>query len=174
MKTFRRSFLGLTAIAAGVVMTSARAQFGGRQRNHGDASSGTSRRGDEQSARAGNPPPEDAIVAVERELPSLRIDLKLSPAQAGLFDSFERDVRDAADAGRLRPRHVAAFRADDGASVPAATIFNTIADDDAQRADATRLARETLKTLFAALSPGQQRQFDRRIIQSLREPLGRS
>jgi hypothetical protein len=156
-------------------MTSARAQFGGRQRNRGDGSSGTSRRGDEQSARTGNPPPpEDAIIAVERELPSLRIDLNLSPAQAALFDSFERDVRDAAEAGRLRPRHVGVVRADDGASVPAATIFNIIADDDAQRADATRLARETLKTLFAALTPEQQRQFDRRIVQSLREPLGRS
>src|SRR5690242_3048284 len=131
MKGCRRSFLGLAAIAASVAMASAHAQFGGR-RNRDDASSGTSRRGDEQSSRTGNPPPEDAIIAIERELPSLRIDLKLSPAQAALFDSFERDVRDAADAGRLRPRHVAAFRSDDGASVPAATIFNTIADDDAQ------------------------------------------
>src|SRR5689334_23025412 len=106
MKASRRWFVALAGIATNAAMTGAAAQFGGRQRNRGDASSGSSGRGDQQAARAANAPPDDAMVAIERELPSLRIDLKLSSEQAPLFDSLERDVRDAADAARLRPRHL--------------------------------------------------------------------
>src|SRR3954454_19892454 len=154
-------------------MTGAHAQFGGRQGSRGEPSMGQSRRG-EQNARPPNPALADPIVAIERELPSLRTDLRLTTEQAALFDSFEREVRDAADAGRLRPRHLTALRADDGSSVAATKVFNTIADDDAQRAEATRHALETLQALVAALTPEQQRQLDQRIIQSLREPLGSS
>jgi Spy/CpxP family protein refolding chaperone len=53
-------------------------------------------------------------------------------------------------------------------------VLSTIADDDTQRADATRLALERMSALYAVLTPDQRKQFDRRIIQSLREPLGNS
>jgi hypothetical protein len=74
----------------------------------------------------------------------------------------------------LRAGHLAAFRADDGSSVAAKNVLGTIADDDEQRADATRQAREQMKALFVTLTPDQQKQFDQRIIQSLREPPGSS
>ena len=165
--------IGLAGVAVSAAMTSVHAQFGGRQRSRGESPLGGTGRGD-QNPRAANPALADPIVAIERELPSLRTDLKLTTEQSALFDSFEREVRDAADAGRLRPRHLSALRTDDGSSVAATKVFNTIADDDAQRAEATRHALETLQALVATLTPEQQRQFDRRIIQSLREPLGSS
>ncbi len=62
--------------------------------------------------------------------------------------------------------------ADDGSTVKAAAILRTIADDDADRADADRLAIERLDALYAVLTPDQQKQFDTRTIQSLRDPLG--
>jgi len=105
-------------------------------------------------------------------LPSLRIDLKLTPEQASYFDSYERQMRLAANAVRLRARHVDAYRTDDGSTVKAAAILRTIADDDADRADADRLAIERLDALYAVLTPDQQKQFDTRTIQSLRDPLG--
>jgi hypothetical protein len=105
-------------------------------------------------------------------LPSLRIDLKLTPEQASYFDSYERQVRLAANAVRIRARHVDAYRTDDGSTVKAAAILRTIADDDADRADADRLAIERLDALYAVLTPDQQKQFDTRTTQSLRDPLG--
>ncbi|HLX27675.1 MAG TPA: Spy/CpxP family protein refolding chaperone [Casimicrobiaceae bacterium] len=110
------------------------------------------------------------MIAIENELPSLRIELDLTETQKPLFDVFEREVRHAADAGRLRPSHQEAFRIDDGSSIPAETVFGTIADDDAQRADAASRSLQTMKKLFLALSPEQKKQFDQRIIQALREP----
>jgi len=71
-------------------------------------------------------------------------------------------------------RHLFAFRNDDGSTVTADKVLNTIADEDAQRADAARLALEKMTALYAALTADQQKQFDRRIIQALREPLGNS
>ena len=85
------------------------------------------------------PPLLDPVVAIERELPSLRIDLKLTADQTPLFDSFERQVRNTAEAGRVRNRHLSAFRVDEGSTVTADAVLGTIADDDTQRADATRL-----------------------------------
>jgi Spy/CpxP family protein refolding chaperone len=107
-------------------------------------------------------------------LPSLRIDLKLTPEQASYFDSYERQVRLAASAGRIRSRHVDAYRNDDGSSVKATALLRTLADDDADRADADRVAIERLDALYAVLTPDQQKQFAARTIQALREPLGTS
>jgi hypothetical protein len=173
MKRSRRSFCTIAAVFASGIATRANAQFGGRQRGQGSESMRSPHPGDANS-RATARALTDPIVAIERELPSLRIDLKLTASQAPLFDAFERQVRNASDAGRLRAGHVAAFRADDGSSVAAKNVLGTIADDDKQRADATRQALEQMQALFATLTPDQQRQFDRQIIQSLRDPLGSS
>lgn len=116
----------------------------------------------------------DPIVAVERELPPLRIDLKLTADQELLFDSFERQLRNAAENGRLRDGHVLAFRSDDGSTVTADVVLGTLASDDAQRADAMRLADERMKALYAILTQEQRKQFDQRLVQSLRDPLGTS
>jgi hypothetical protein len=165
----------VAALVASAVAGGAQAQYGGgRQRDRGDAGSPRSSRPGDANPRTGAPPLVDPMAAFERELPSLRIDLKLTSDQAPLFDSFERQVHNAAQAGRLRASHLSAFRIDDGSTVTADAVLNTIADDDAQRAEATRLALERLAALYAVLSVDQRKQFDRRIIESLRDPLGSS
>jgi hypothetical protein len=174
MKHSRRSFMSIAALFASAVAASAHAQYGGRSRDRGDSGSMRSSRSGDANPRAATQPLLDPVAAVEHELPSLRIDLKLTAEQSPLFDSFERQVRNAAEAGRLRARHLSAFRIDDGSTVTANAVLGTIADDDTQRADAGRLALERMTALYAALTPDQRTQFDRRIIQSLREPLGTS
>jgi hypothetical protein len=172
MKNSRRTFMSVAAVAASAAAAGAHAQFGGRQRGQG-GSMRSSRSGD-ANPRAAAQALADPVVAIERELPSLRIDLKLSAEQAVLFDAFERDVRAAAEAGRLRSLHLSSFRGDDGSSVKADAVLGTIADDDRQRADASRQAVERMTALYAALTDDQRQAFDRRVIQSLREPLGTS
>lgn len=171
MNNSRRSFAWLATGLASLGAANVSAQFGGRH-GHGDASM-PSRPGD-SGGRSTNPALADPVVAIERELPSLRVDLNLTAAQAPLFDSFEREVREAADAGRLRAHHLSAFRTDDGSTVTAETVLTTFVDDDGERADAMRQALERKQALFAALTPDQRKQFDRRIIEALREPLGTS
>lgn len=168
----RRSLIS-AALLLGAVATGANAQYGGRSRKGGDAASSHAT-GPGDSSTRGVAPQFDPLAAIERELPSLRIDLKLTAEQAPLFDSFERQVRDSANAERMRVRHLASFRMDQGNTVTADTVLGTIADDDALRAESTRLALERMTVLYAALAPEQRKQFDRRIIQSLREPLGTS
>jgi hypothetical protein len=164
----------MAALFASAVAVNAHAQYGGRPRDRGDTGSMRSARPDNASPRGTTQALFDPVAAVERELPSLRIDLNLTADQAPLFDSFERQVRNAADAERLRARHVSAFRTGDASTVSAEVVVGTIADDDTERADAVRLTRERMAALYAALTPDQRKQFDRRIIQSLREPLGTS
>jgi Spy/CpxP family protein refolding chaperone len=170
----RRAFVGLAALATVAAMPEAAAQFGARSHDRGSGGSGRASHSDEGGGRRGAAPAIEPGEAIERELPSLRIDLRLTPEQASLFDSYERQVRLAANAERMRARHVAAFRTDDGSTVKAAAVLTTIADDDTDRADAARLAVERMQALYAVLTPEQQRQFDERTIQSLRDPLGTS
>ncbi len=173
MKYSRRAFISASAAFASALAASANAQYGGRPRNRSDSGSGHSTAPGDSGPRAA-PPLLDPVIAIERELPSLRIDLKLTADQTPLFDSFERQVRNTAEAGRLRNRHLSAFRIDEGSTVTGDTVLSTIADDDTQRADATRLALERMSALYTVLTADQRKQFDRRIIQSLREPLGNS
>ena len=170
-KTSRRTFVALAALAAVAAAPEVSAQFGGRSRGGG---SSRASHGDDGASRRGAPAVIEPVEAIERELPSLRIDLKLTPEQASFFDSYERQVMLAANAERMRARHVAAFRTDDGSAVKAATVLTTIAEDDTDRAEAARVAIERMQALYAVLTPDQQKQFDARTIQSLRDPLGSS
>jgi hypothetical protein len=170
MKRSRRSLLLVTALLTGTIAGNAVAQFGGRH-NRGNGASGASRSA-EGSARGGALT--DPVLAIDRELASLRVDLKLTAQQDVLFDSFEGQVHDAADAARSRARHLSSFRSDEGSSVTADTVLRTMADDDVRRADAMRQALDRMNALIAALTPDQRKQFDRRILQSLRDPLGSS
>jgi len=166
--------MSTAALVASAAATGVHAQYGGRQRDRGDSGSMRSSRAGDANSRASTQPLADPIVAVERELPSLRVDLKLTAEQAPLFDSFERQVRNTTEAGRLRAGHLSALRIDDGSTKTAAAVLGTIADDDIQRADAERTMLDRMTTLYTALTPDQRKQLDRRIIQSLREPLGPS
>jgi hypothetical protein len=172
MKHSRRAFLSITAVFASAVTAGAHAQSVGRPRSRGDTGSATSPRSGDANSRVATQPLFDPVAAIERELPSLRIDLKLTADQAPLFDSFERQVRTAAEAGRMRARHLSALRVDEGGTVTADTVFGTIADDETERADAARLAVERMTVFYGTLTPEQRKHFDRRIVQALREPLG--
>jgi len=172
MDKTRRWFVSFSALCASAAAAGAHAQFGGRSRDRGDSGSMRSSRGATGSAAA--PRFGDPVVAVERELPSLRVDLKLTADQEPLFDSFGRQLRNAAEDGRLRDGHVLALRSDDGSTVTAEAVLGTLAGDDAERADAMRLANERMKALYAILTSEQRKQFDQRIVQSLRDPLGTS
>ena len=74
----------------------------------------------------------------------------------------------------MRARHLSSIRVGDNSTDTADTVLGTIADDDTQRAEAARLALDRMTALYAALTADQKKQFDRRIIQSLKEPLGNS
>jgi LTXXQ motif family protein len=165
-------FMSTAVLLASAVATNANAQMGGRPRS--DTGSARSTRPVDSGPRAAAPPLVDPVIAIDRELPSLRIDLKLTANQTPLFDSFERQVRNASEAGRVRNRHLSAFHVDEGSTVTADAVLSTIADDDAERAEATRMALEKMTALYGVLTSDQRKQFDRRIIQSLREPLGNS
>jgi len=174
MRAILCSVLLLAACSLGV--TDAYAQYGGKQR--GGGGTGESGKRDaprkDTAAQPGQPPLTDPMLAIEREMTSLRIDLKLSPEQTALFDDFDREVRIAARASRERTRQLAGFRLDDGSTVAATSIIATIADTDTQRAEAMRKVAAKLDALVDAFTPEQRRQLDRRVVQAMREPLGNS
>jgi len=150
------------------------AQYGGGRRDRGTENQNRGPRNDTSTQKPQAAPVSDPIAAVERELPSLRIDMKLDAQQAPLFDRFERMVREAGSAARNRSRHLSAFRLDDGSTVSASSLVGTVAADDQQRADAMRGVMDCLEQLYAALQPDQRKQFDRRIMVAVRDPLGAS
>ena len=155
-------------------ITDAAAQSG---RQRGNQQGGESQRRDAPRNEAAKPSPApitDPILAIEREMTSLRIDLKLSSEQTALFDSLDRDIRTAARASRERTRQLAGFRLDDGSTVAATSIIGTIAESDISRGDAMRKVVTKLDELQTVLTPEQRKQLDRRVMQAMREPLGNS
>ena len=172
MKESRRRAVGVT-LASLLVAGAAQAQFGGRQRGSdfgsGSGSRGRGKEGDSAKPARTAQDPSESIV---RELPSLRVDLKLTPEQGPAFDGFERQMRELADVARDRARHVEGYRHDDGSSVRADDMLETLSNDDASRAEASKLAHERLQTLYALLDRDQRKQFDRRIAEALHDPLG--
>jgi len=54
--------------------------------------------------------PNDPFSALERELPSLEVDLALKPAQVDGYRVFARDVRDIAEMDRTRRKHLMSLR----------------------------------------------------------------
>ncbi|MBL8519436.1 MAG: hypothetical protein JNK75_02085 [Betaproteobacteria bacterium] len=165
------------ALLAGALDT--HAQSGPRGGRGGPGGPGGEGRGNAQQAPRGDARPQaapvtDPMAALERELPSLRLDLKLASDQTALFDSFSRSVRDAAEAARARVKRLHAFNFDDTSTVSAASIVQTVTEADVARAEAMRATGERMDVLYATFNPDQRRLFDRRIMQSQREPLGNS
>jgi hypothetical protein len=136
---------------------------GGAPRDPSDASKRTP---------AAPQPPADPLAAIERELPSLKTDLKLAPGQLAPWDAFERDVRDVAEMGRSRRRHVMALGGAPGGPT-AVALVKALAEDDRMRAEAMADLRSHLEALYGALDEGQRTMLDRRIAQSQTDPLGR-
>jgi hypothetical protein len=112
--------------------------------------------------------PSDAFAALERELPSLEVDLVLKPAQLDGWRVFARDVRDVAEMERSKRKHVLSLREQTGSS-----LIATLAEDERLKNEATQELKRHFDQLYAALDDGQRRTLDRRVVQSQVEPLGR-
>ena len=170
-----RPLLLAIALVTALQCTDSVAQVGGSGRGRG-GDGGMQRqqapRKDATVTPRTNAPVADPMVAIERELPSLRLDLKLEGEQGALFDSLSRAVRDATEAARQRARRMSAFKFDDGSTVSASSIILTVVETDAARAIAMQAVNERLEALYNTFNADQRRMFDRRVMQSQREPLG--
>jgi hypothetical protein len=112
--------------------------------------------------------PTDPFAALERELPSLEVDLLVKPAQLDAWRVFARDVRDVAEMERSKRKHVLSLREQTGSS-----LIATLAEDERLKNEATQELKRHFDQLYAALDDGQRRTLDRRVVQSQVEPLGR-
>ncbi len=151
---------------------------GGRQRGGGEKS-GTPRSAPERNPAARGAVAMDPIAAINRELPSLKVDMKITPEQTAVWDEFSASVRAVNNISINRAKRDAMARPrDENAkpdltdAPPALVMITALADDDAQRADAMRVVKSRAATLVETLTPEQRRMFDRRIAQAQREPLG--
>jgi hypothetical protein len=114
----------------------------------------------------------DPFGALERELPSLKVDLMVREEQLDAWRVYARDVRDLAEMERARRRHLVALRAAGEAPPTALNFINSLVEDDRLRAEAGIELKRHVEQLYARLDDGQRRTFDRRTIQSQTEPLG--
>lgn len=116
---------------------------------------------------------QEPYSALERELPSLKVDLKLNDDQLNAWLVFERDVRDVAEMDRSRRKHLMALREAGERPPTAITVITTLAEEDRNRADATADLKRHLETLYARLDDSQRRTLDKRVVLSQTEPLGK-
>jgi hypothetical protein len=158
----------LAAALCALVALDAGAQYGGGR--HRSGSQGDSQQGESKKCAE---MPDDPFAAVERELPSLSLDIGLTSAQLEAWNAFARDVRDIAEMGRTRRRHVMGIRDSGDSPTTALSLVRTLSEDDRIRADATRDLQRHVETLYAMLSEAQKRVLDKRLILSQTDPLGR-
>lgn len=117
--------------------------------------------------------PADPFSALEREMPSLKVDLMLKAEQVAAWNLFERDVRDLGEMGRQRTRYLMALRDPGDKPLPSASdVLTRLADEDRRRADATMDVKRHFDALHALLDDAQRRMLDRRVVLSQTEPLG--
>jgi len=158
----------LAAALSALVAFDAGAQYsGGRHRSgpQGDSQQADSKKCAEM--------PDDPFAAVERELPSLSLDIGLTSAQVAAWNAFQHDVRDIAEMGRKRRRHVMGIREPGDAPATTLTLVRTLSEDDRMRADATHDLQRHVEALYTLLSDAQRRVLDTRLILSQTDPLGR-
>ena len=117
--------------------------------------------------------PDDPFSALERELPSLKVDLRLTADQASAWSVFERDVREVAEMDRAKRRRLIALRTASGAPPGALALVGGLADDERNKADATADLRRHLEALYSLLDDPQRKLLDRRLWLSQTEPLGK-
>ena len=115
------------ALAFTLVAFAAAAQSPGGQRRSRPDSGNMQERQDpaRRLVRAADP-----VIALERELPSLRTDLALTAEQSALWGPFERSVRDAAELTRQRLKKMLAPRPVDAPAPNAVGLIATLADDE--------------------------------------------
>jgi hypothetical protein len=181
MKIAFKKLGGVIGVALLIAAAGADAQSpsGGRGRSRG---SDLPRPNAEKSAPRANPA-SDAIAAIQSELPSLRVDLKLSAEQTPAWNAFSTSVRQVRDISLASAKRLMAARAlaespkseSATAEPPSALLFiTTLVDEERQRSTAMSEMQIALKALMEILSADQRRMFDRRIALAQREPLGNS
>ena len=87
---------------------------------------------DRDMPRAADAAIADPFSALERELPSLAVDLQLTAEQVSPWSVVERDVRDVAEIGRSQRRHVMALR--EGGERPPTALAKVAAIAEDERA----------------------------------------
>jgi hypothetical protein len=115
----------------------------------------------------------EAYSALERELPSLKVDLLLTAEQVEAWALLERDIRGAAELERYRQRQLMGLRDVSREPPTALGLMGMLADLDRRKADASADVRLHLEGLFSRLDDRQKQMLDRRVAQSQTEPLGR-
>jgi hypothetical protein len=159
----------LVALLAGSL--DAEAQFQRRDRTQSPREPAKERERDNPKAAAVDL--RDPYSALERELPSLKADLKLTGDQVNAWSVFERDVRDVAEMARARLKHITALREAGDVPPTAVKIVAALVEDDRLKAEATGDLLRHLDALYAKLDDAQKRTLDKRVALSQTEPLGR-
>ena len=165
----------------GAMAANAQSPSGGRGHQRGGNTDAPRPKAEYAAPRA--TPARDPIAAINSELPSLKVDLKLSAEQTPAWHSFEvsvREVRNISLAGVKRELAASALPAASriaaiNANPPSALSFiATLVDEEQQRSTAMSDVRVTLKVLLEVLNAEQRKMFDRRIALAQQEPLGNS
>lgn len=139
------------------------------RRDRGGSPRDQQQRDSKPNAGAASP---DPYAALERELPSLKVDLLLKADQVDAWSVFERDVRGTAELERVRRRHLLALREAGEKAPTALTIVTTLVEEDRRKAEATADLKRHLEALYDRLDDTQRRMLDRRVVQSQTDPLG--
>ena len=172
------SAIGVTLLIAASA-ADAQSPSGGRGRQRG---TDTPHPNAEKFAPRANPAT-DAIAAIQSEMPSLRVDLKLGTEQTPAWNAFSASVRQVRDISLASTKRLMAARAladaptseSTTADPPSALFFiATLVDEERQRVAALGDMQVALKALLEILSADQRKMFDRRIALAQREPLGSS
>jgi hypothetical protein len=161
------------AVAILSIAVCAEAAAQGMPRRDRSGSPRDSAKRDPDSSKAAPVAIGDPFAALERELPSLKTDLKLTADQGDVWNAFERDVREVAEMDRSRRKHIQSLREGGEHAPTALSIIATLAEDDRMKSEATADLKRHLEALYGKLSEDQRRLVDRRVVLSQTEPLGR-
>lgn len=128
-------------------------------------------------------PATDAVAAIQRELPSLKVDLKINAEQTPAWNAFVSSVRQVREISLAAAKREMAARASaqrtrsESTEVepPSALSFVTaLVDEERKRVTAMADMQGALSALVEMLSAEQRKMLDRRIALAQREPLGAS
>jgi len=165
-------FAAVVSAALIVASMDAHAQ-GFPRRDRGGSPRDTQARTDREAKAGVAAASADPFSALERELPSLKVDLMLTVEQVAAWSAFERDVRDVAEMDRARRRHLMSLRSGGEGPPTAMAMIGALAEDDRLKAEASGDMKRHLEALYAKLDDSQKRVLDRRVVLSQTEPLGR-
>jgi hypothetical protein len=168
----RKLLVGSLLLWALVASAEAQSQGGPRRERGEGARSELPKR--ERDARPATPAaPQDPFAALEREMPSLKVDLLLTAGQVEAWSAFERDVRDLSELDRTRRRQIIAMQNREATTPNAREWIASLLDQDRRRAETMGELRRHLDAIYEKLDEKQRSMLDRRVVLSQTEPLGR-